>query len=93
MRTIWKFPLAVADFQTVDMPIGAEVLAVQPQREQVCLWAKVDPSRDKERRGFWIIGTGHPIEDDRERNIGRHVGTFQLHGGALVFHVFEAVYG
>lgn len=91
MKTIWKFPLAVTDFQKVDMPLGAKVLAVQPQGDQVCLWALVDPAAENDRRGFWIHGTGHPIE--HEKHLGAYIGTFQLRGGALVFHVFEHTYG
>ena len=87
MKTIWKFPLGVADEQTIEMPQGAKVLAVQVQGEQVCVWVLVDPHADKERRTFYIVGTGHDLWDDWGRL--RHLGTFQLRGGALVFHVFE----
>lgn len=91
MKTIWKFPLAVTDFQKIEMPKGAKVLAVQPQHDQVCLWAMVEPTNDKEERGFWIHGTGHQLK--YAKHLGDHVGTFQLRDGALVFHVFEHVYG
>ena len=33
---------------------------------------------------FRVAGTGH----DLGSNVGRHIGSFQMHGGALVFHVF-----
>ena len=39
----------------------------------------------KELRTFSIYGTGH----QHESISGEYVGTFQLHGGALVYHVFE----
>jgi len=87
MKTIWKFPLGVADEQIIEMPRGAKVLAVQPQHDRVCVWAMVNPNAEKERRTFYIAGTGHLLPDESDRL--RHVGTFQLHGGALVFHVFE----
>jgi hypothetical protein len=32
-----------------------------------------------------MYGTGHDMPDDP----GQYVGTFQMHGGALVFHLFE----
>lgn len=87
MITIWKFPLAVTDFQKIDMPKGAQVLTVQRQGEQACIWALVDTDKEYDVRGFWIFGTGNPIEhSDR---LGRYVGTFQALGGALIWHVFE----
>lgn len=87
-NTIWKFTLEVSDMQKVIMPIGAEILAVQAQNEIPCLWALVDPDAEKEIRYIEIFGTGHPV------NIGmgisrKYISTFQLQGGALVFHSFE----
>lgn len=38
-----------------------------------------------EIRTFAIYGTGHV----QESICGEYIGTFQLHSGALVFHVFE----
>lgn len=88
MKQIWKFPLAVTDRQIIEMPMGADILCVQMQRDSVCLWALVNPERDKAERIIDIYGTGHNMDDDYH---GYHIGTFQLNGGALVFHVFEAV--
>lgn len=86
MKTIWKFPLPTTDEGSVlEMPIGAEVLTVQTQTDRPQLWAVVDPFADTELRTFRTYGTGHPIEHDP----GRYVATYQLHGGGLIFHVFE----
>jgi len=83
MKTIWKYTL---DFDTtLDMPCGAKLLAVQVQHCEPQLWALVDPGAEKELRTFCVYGTGHELPDDP----GRYVGTFQLSGGELVFHVFE----
>lgn len=88
-KTIWKFPLLVANFQQVEMPTDAEILTVQLQGEvTLCLWALVDPLAEKQKRGIWIHGTGHPIEYYEKRH-GRYINTFQLNHGTLVFHVFE----
>ena len=85
MPTIWKFPLVVSDVTGAPMPRGAKVLCVQAQHDVPCIWALVDPDAPVEPREFRIIGTGHPITDE----LGPYVGTFQLMGGGLVFHVFE----
>lgn len=86
MRTVWKYEIPGTDRFTLELPKGARLLSIQPQGNQVCLWALVDPAQPKEARLFRLAGTGHPIEElDRLT----FVATFQIHGGALVFHVFE----
>lgn len=88
MRTVYKYPVPVADEVRIDMPFGAKVLHVEQQGEGVYIWALVDPSAERERRVFIVRGTGHPIDDDMPIE---HVGTFLLQGGALVFHLFEVL--
>ena len=87
MRTIWKFGLRVDDLQTVVMPAGAQVLCVQAQNDAPQLWALVDPSEPTRNVQLRTIGTGQPLVG--EGTPGRYVGTYQMHRGALVFHVFE----
>ena len=88
MKTIWKFELETIGNQNIEMPIGAEILTIQAQSEEPCLWALVNPEAKKELRIFEIFGTGHPIRYDTgiTRNF---IGTYQLKDGGLVFHVFE----
>jgi len=90
IKTIWKFEMEVTDIQEIALPIGAEILSVQAQREQPCLWVLVDPEAEKELRTFETFGTGHHVFYDMgvER---KHIGTYQLKDGALVFHVFESL--
>jgi hypothetical protein len=84
-KSIFKYPLAVDDLQMLDIPEGAEPLTVQIQHDRPCLWALVDPEKPTERRAFRTYGTGHPVDT----HPGAYVGTYQLDGGALVFHVFD----
>jgi hypothetical protein len=99
VTTIWKYPFEVADRVTLRMPRGARVLSIQVQCGQPCLWVMVatnsasnrsqtlgDPRADLVEREFYVAGTGHPLPE----KCGAYLGTFQLSGGALVFHVFEA---
>jgi hypothetical protein len=53
------------------------------------LWARVDPGADLVLRTFVVFGTGHDIDPDKFAGSLAHVGTVQLHGGALVIHIFE----
>lgn len=85
MKTVWKFPLSVLDLQQVNLPRGAQILSVQTQHEQPCLWALVDPSAPTEYVNFRTLGTGH-FAPDMERF--RYVGTYQLVGGGFIGHVF-----
>ncbi len=101
MRTIWKYPFEVLDEFTIAMPSHSQILCVQTQREQGCIWAYVDPDEPTEGRRFRLIGTGHPIDDltdyvspiNSKDSHGiysdKYVGTFQLQEGYLVFHLFE----
>jgi hypothetical protein len=86
MKTIWKFPLEVTDYQEIKLPVGAKILCVQPQNGKPCLWALVDPNADTYPVTIVMHGTGHEIH-------GRHnldyLGTFQLYAGSLVFHTFQ----
>lgn len=84
-NTIYKFPLQIDDAQNVTMPQGAEPLCVQLQDGMPCLWATVDPKAAQVQRRIFIRGTGHPLTGSE----GRYIGTFQMRGGALVFHAFD----
>lgn len=84
-RMIWKFPVSIAERFSVEMPAGAEILTVQMQGDTPCMWAIVDPDAFPEIRNFRMAGTGHELGQ-----IGRHIGTVQMAGGALIWHFFEA---
>ncbi len=89
MISIFKYTLTL-DGALIEMPIGAEVLTAREQGDQICVWAKVDTTMElKEQRTFKVFGTGHEMPNDPN---WRYVGTAMLHGGALVFHVFENRY-
>jgi hypothetical protein len=85
-KTIYKYPLLILNEQEIEMPMGAGLMAVQMQQGQPCLWALVDTLNTPEKRKVLIRGTGHPAE-----GVGRYISTFQMKGGELVFHAFEAL--
>ena len=86
VRIIYKYPVEVDDEFTVELPEGARVLSVDTQHGEPVMWAMVDPTAPTSKRAFRVIGTGHPIDDADELSF---VGTFQLRGGSLIFHLFE----
>ena len=85
MKTVYKYPIIATDDIVINLPKGAEVLCVQTQGNEPFIWALVDPEEPLEPRRFRMAGTGHPIEETDLT----YRGTFQLQGGALVFHLFE----
>ena len=84
-RSIWKFPIKIDDHQVIPVPNGAKIRSVAVQGETVCLWAEVDPNEPIFGRDIFVYGTGHPMPDDP----GTFIGSVMLHGGALVFHIYE----
>ena len=79
---IFKYPIAVADEQVIEMPFGAEIISVANQNDVICLWAIVDPnSTDKKDVTVQVIGTGKPMPP-----VSRFVGTVLK--GPFVWHVF-----
>ena len=86
--TIWKFPPGIVDSQELHLPKGARVLTIQSQyNKQPMLWALVDPEeKEQERWQFVTLGTGHQAPPDLK--MFQYFSTYQIDGGALVFHVF-----
>jgi len=82
---VWKYSLDVTDRQDIEMPAGAIPLHVGVQRGVVCVWCEVDPTMPKVPTQVRIVGTGHAFEKDRQE---KHVGTFELDNGSLIFHVY-----
>ena len=84
--TIYKYELEVTDEQIVLLPKEAKILCVQEQHGGPKLWALLNPEEPLEPRLIRTCGTGHLIKDIKRLH---YLGTYQLHNGTLVFHVFE----
>ena len=91
-RMVHKYTLEISSKpQTLDLPVGAEILDIQMQHGQPRLWALVDPTEtEPEERVFRMTGTGWPIDAPIDENM-RHVATVQADDGMLVWHFFEEV--
>ena len=85
MRTIYKYPIETTDTQIVMMPQQAKILTVQVQHGRPCLWAEVNTIFAPERVVIETYGTGHQIL----RGKREYIGTYQLYGGDLIFHVYR----
>lgn len=90
MRTIWKFPLEVRGNQVLEMPAGSLILTVQVQDLRPCLWAEVDDKTPlREHVPVHTLGTGHQLMDGSH---WQYVGTYQMEGGNLVWHVYAPMW-
>ncbi|QRQ99760.1 DUF7352 domain-containing protein [Dyadobacter sandarakinus] len=92
MRTIYKYPVEVTDQFIIEMPIDSEILSLQIDQKTglPVIWAMVETDNIQiEPRIFAVIGTGNPIP--KLEGIGDYdfIGTFQLHNGSFVGHLFE----
>lgn len=87
MKAIYKYCLDPIVEQTIDLPIGAEIISAQVQRgitgENICVWAIVDTKAKKKPFKFYIAGTGHEPPTNK-----KFIGTVQMMGGSLVLHIF-----
>jgi hypothetical protein len=89
-KQIWKFKLQVTDKQTIQMPVGAQILSALVQYRTLCIWALVNTEAEMEARAFEIFGTGNPVPDhvDIDHNY-KFIATFQMFAGGFVGHLFE----
>ena len=82
---VFKYPIPIDDKFDLMLPVGAALLSVQVQHDTACIWALVDANAPRERRSFTLYGTGRPCQE----NPKDYIGSFQVYGGSLVFHLFE----
>lgn len=87
MKRIFKYPVQIGEF-SLEMPVDHQILTVQVQNGEPQMWALVDDAGMKANARFLVVGTGHAFPDAEDFD---YAGTFQVAGGALVFHLFEKI--
>lgn len=87
MKTIWKYTLKAEVSNIIDMPLGAEVLSVETQGDDINIYALVDPMETAQQQiEVRTYGTGHDIDVDLSHY--KFLGTAKLYNGSLMFHLF-----
>ncbi len=82
MNTIWKFPIAITDRQSIQMPAEFSILHVGlDPTGQPCIWAAVNAAAQKRAFEIVTVCTGNPLP-----HVGGYVGSFNQ--GPFVWHVF-----
>ena len=85
-KQVWKYTLDSMTTNVISMPLGARIISVDSQREEICIWVLVDTDEKKTMiHRFVVCPTGGDIPETVEY----FLGTAQLQNGALVFHVFQ----
>lgn len=87
MEKIYKYPLALEDKQTIEMPMGSQILSIQTQFNKPCIWAMVNPNLPPIGVKIEIYGTGESITNPFPSYL-KYIGTFQINNGHVVYHVF-----
>ena len=84
MKTVHKYTLNIEDTVELRIPEQSTLLKIDVQRGLPQMWFLVDDALPKQTCRFLVRGTGHRCD-----GVGKHLGTFMVHGGDFVFHVFE----
>ena len=72
----------------IKMPNDSEILKVEMQKGELCLWAIVNPEDKQEtKQTIKIFGTGHPIPNKGSKYCRSYLGTVFVEN--LVWHVFK----
>jgi hypothetical protein len=85
VNVVYKYAIPIKELFELEMPQGAKILDLQLQFGEPVIWAAVDPSQPMVKRKFGLLGTGGAVNF----KLPKHVGTFQMHGGSTVLHLFE----
>ena len=87
-NAVWKFELTGTPLQPIIMPKGSIILSMQVQENKPCIWAFVNTKElENEVRNIAVVGTGHKLPEGIDPRY--FLGTYQLHQGSFVGHVFE----
>jgi len=87
MKTILKYEIEPKEIQTISLPRQAKILTVGCVKDSLYLWALIDlDNNTNEDRIIRVLGTGWTLGVEEDRT---YIGTAQMNGGKLIWHVFE----
>lgn len=83
MRTIWKFPLSIVDYQQIGPPRDAipRHVGLDPAGKP-CIWFEVDTDEPPATAEVYVVGTGNPIPPEAKKYLG------SFNQDRFVWHVF-----
>jgi len=81
---IYKQVLQLTELQEIELPEYSEILTVQFQKDDLCMWYKFNEATEKTvKYELKIVGTGHTFT----QNEFNYISTVQQ--GSYVWHIFE----
>ncbi len=86
MAVIWKYTFrCTSNEELLTFPPKSEVLSVDNQNGEICMWVKIndDKAVERELRKFYVVGTGCEIP----KVANKFIGTVII--SPFVWHVFE----
>jgi len=86
---IFKYQLDSRRVQPIEMPSHSQILSIQGQRDDICIWALVNPKLPVVARTFEIVLTGMPILPNSSYR--KYLGTVLFDEGSYVTHIFERI--
>lgn len=90
MRSIFKYDINAAKGGIIEGPI-TKLLTAQVQYGSIMVWAEVDTNVENVKYEIVPVGTGWPLDAPTGKCVldtHQYLGTVQLAGGNLVFHVY-----
>lgn len=91
MRSIFKYDIVNTGNGVIEGPI-TKLLTAQVQHGTIVVWAEVDTEAENVKYQIVPIGTGWPLDapvgEQCILDTHQYIGTVQLAGGSLVFHVY-----
>ena len=87
MKTIYKYPLEITDFQDIQTIEGAKPLCVKLQNEVPCLWCLVETDAKPDILTIRCAGTGHDMKVKRYSDV-EYIDTVLMLRDSFVFHFF-----
>jgi hypothetical protein len=86
-HTIFKYPFAIVDSFTQQLPLFSRILKVGYQRDKPTMWVLHSTSEQNVvTHTFRIYGTGHKIFDV---DLLTYIGTLRAPYDGFVWHLFE----
>jgi hypothetical protein len=89
VKAIYKYILRTVNGGKayLTLPVGAKIISVETQKNDVVAYAIVDPSeRTQQFFKFLVYGTGQPL--DHEEDEYTFLGTAKMYNGEFMWHVF-----
>ena len=87
---VYKYEITPSLGLKVTVPKGAQLLSVQEQNGNPCMWCLVDESKaETETWDIEVFGTGHYMPELYGEFSRKHLGTVLLNEGSLVLHLFK----